>query len=75
MFDFSVHILPYASQCSPAHAHRDMVATPQPQAAQAGLEILRRGSNAIDAAIVTIAALTMVELTGRGVGGDASVLV
>ena len=36
MLDFSAHALPYASQRSPVHARRGMVATSQPQAAQVG---------------------------------------
>ena len=56
-------------------AKKGMVATSQPLAAQAGLEILKKGGNAIDAAISTAACLTVVEPTSNGIGGDAFALV
>jgi gamma-glutamyltranspeptidase/glutathione hydrolase len=65
---------PYPSQRMPVFARR-VVATSQPLAAQAGLEIMRIGGNAIDAAIATAIALTVVEPTSNGIGSDAFALV
>ena len=65
---------PYPSQRMPVFA-RNVVATSQPLAAQAGLEMLRKGGNAIDAAVATAAALTVVEPTSNGIGSDNFALI
>lgn len=66
--------LPYPSQRQPILGE-SCVATSQPLAAQAGLELLRRGGTAADAAIATAAAMTVLEPTSNGIGGDNFALV
>ena len=59
---------------SPVYARNGVVAASQPLAVSAGLEILRRGGSAIDAAIATSAVLAVVEPGASHLGGDAFVI-
>jgi len=55
-------------------ARNGMMATSHPLAAQAGLEILQKGGNAIDAAVAGLAVLDVVSQNDTGIGGDLFVL-
>ncbi|MEO8285422.1 MAG: gamma-glutamyltransferase family protein [Chloroflexota bacterium] len=66
---------PYSSRRSVTVARRGMVATSQPLAVQAGISMLQQGGNAVDAALATAIALTVVEPTSNGIGADAFALV
>lgn len=72
MFDYSQ---PFASRRSPVMGRRGAVATGHPLAVQAGMRMLLAGGNAVDAALATAAALTVVEPTSNGLGSDAFALV
>ncbi len=65
---------PYPSRRKVVFGNNGMICTSQPLAAQAGLDILKKGGNAIDAAVSTAACLTVVEPTSCGIGGDAFAL-
>src|SRR5688572_12990238 len=61
---------PYPSQRMPVLA-RNVVATSQPLAAQAGLRMMLKGGNAVDAILASAIALTVMEPTSNGIGSDA----
>lgn len=66
--------LPYPSQREPVLA-RNMVCTSQPLAAQAGLQVLKDGGNAVEAAVATAAAMTVLEPTSNGLGSDSFAII
>src|SRR5574339_151051 len=60
----------FRSRRSPVYSRKGIVATSQPLATAAGLEILAKGGNAADAAVAAGAALNVTEPTSTGIGGD-----
>lgn len=65
---------PFATR-SEVIGQNGMVATSQPLATQIGIQVLKNGGNAIDAAIAANAALGLMEPTGSGIGGDLFAIV
>ncbi len=65
---------PYNSRRSPVFAS-NLVATSQPLAAMAGIKAMADGGNAVDAALATAIALTVVEPNNNGIGSDAFAIV
>lgn len=65
---------PYPTARTPVFA-RNVVATSQPLAAQAGLRLLANGGNAVDAAIAAAATLTLTEPVSNGLGSDCFAIV
>ena len=65
----------YPSRRSVVYGKNGMVCTSQTLAAQAGLDILKNGGNAIDAAIATAISLTVLEPPSNGIGSDLFALV
>lgn len=65
---------PYKSQRMPVMG-KNIVSTSHPLAAQAGLTMLAKGGNAVDAAICTAITLTVVEPVNNGIGSDAFAII
>ena len=65
----------YPSRRSVVYGKNGMVCTSQALAAQAGLDVLKRGGNAVDAAIATAVCLTVLEPPSNGIGSDLFALV
>ncbi|MFQ9288852.1 MAG: gamma-glutamyltransferase [Intestinibacter bartlettii] len=74
-FEFDALKYSYASRRSLVYGRRGMVSTSQPLAAQAGLDIIKKGGNAVDAAIATAICMTVLEPTSNGIGSDCFALV
>jgi len=65
----------YLSHRNVVYARRAMACTSIPQGAQIGLEVMKNGGNAMDAAVAMAAAMPLLEPTGNGLGSDCFALI
>ena len=72
---FDAAYYPYPSRREVVYSRRGMVCTSQTLAAQAGLDMLKAGGNAVDAALATAISLVVLEPTSNGFGSDAFALI
>jgi gamma-glutamyltranspeptidase/glutathione hydrolase len=66
---------PFHSRRAPTYAPHGVVASSQPLTAQVGLQVLKEGGNAVDAAIAMAAMANVTEPMMNGPGGDAFVMI
>ncbi len=74
-FEFDALQYRYPSQRRLVYGRRGMICSSQPLASQAGLEILKKGGNAFDAALAAAACLPVVEPMSCNIGGDGFALI
>ena len=73
--NFDASVYPYGSHREVVYGRRGMVCTSQTLAAQTGLDMLKKGGNAIDAALAAAMCLTVLEPTSNGLGSDVFALI
>lgn len=66
---------PYASRRNVVYARRAMACTSVPLGAQIGLDVMKAGGNAVDAAVAMAGAMPLLEPTGNGLGSDCFALI
>ena len=72
---FNFNEYPYPSRRRVIFSNKAMVATSNPSAALAGVEIFRKGGNAVEAALATAISMPVVEPTCNGLGSDLFAII
>ena len=75
MPEFDPRAYPYPSRRNAVYARRAMACTSIPQGAQIGLDVMKAGGSAVDAAVAMAAAMPLLEPTSNGLGSDCFALV